>query len=395
MCRPVSRTRSWARSRAVVAVAATLALTTGVLATSTAAHATPDSDLASERARAAELESQIEANGNRVSILDEQYNQAQAAIDKANEQLAADERALDQRRQETEAVQAELAARGAELYMGAGNPAPLAALDVKDAGELGSRTAYAGAAADSDNQLLDRAKVAIEQLGVQQDALEKARADATHQRNQLDAARNEIAQATAEQQSLLAEANGKIASLVAEVRAERQREQEAAAEAAMQRAAAEAQARAAQFQAEQTTTTDNGGSNGSSDGTDPNAGSPGNVPAPSGGAQVAVDTARAQLGKPYVYAGSGPDVFDCSGLTMYAWAAAGVSLSHNAEAQYLSLPHVSQSELQPGDLVFFGNPIHHVGIYVGGGTMIEAPYTGVDVRYHTIYRSDYAGGARP
>jgi cell wall-associated NlpC family hydrolase len=391
----VSRTRSWARSRAVVALAATLALTSGVLATSTAAHATPDSDLASERAKAAELESQIEANGNRVSILDEQFNQAQAAIDKANEQLAADERALEQRRQETEAVQAELAARGAELYMGAGNPAPLAALDVKDAGELGSRTAYAGAAADSDRQLLDRAKVAIEQLGVQQDALEKARADATHQRDQLDAARNEIAQATAEQQSLLAEANGKISSLVAEVRAEREREQEAEAQAAAQRATAEAQARAAQLQAEQTTTTDNGGSSGSGEVTDPNAGSPGNVPAPSGSAQVAVDTARAQLGKPYVYAGSGPDVFDCSGLTMYAWAAAGVSLPHNAEAQYVSLPHVSQSELQPGDLVFFGNPIHHVGIYVGGGTMIEAPYTGVDVRYHTIYRSDYAGGARP
>jgi cell wall-associated NlpC family hydrolase len=162
----------------------------------------------------------------------------------------------------------------------------------------------------------------------------------------------------------------------------------------MQRTA-DAQARAAQLQAEQTTTTDNGGSSSSGQVTDPNAGSPGNVPAPSGSAQVAVDTARAQLGKPYVYAGSGPDVFDCSGLTMYAWAAAGVSLPHNAEAQYQSLPHVSQSELQPGDLVFFGAPIHHDGIYVGGGTMIEAPYTGVDVRYHTIYRSDYAGGARP
>ena len=390
------RTRSWARPRPAVALAVTLALTSGVLASSTAAHATPDSELASERAKAAQLESQIEANGNRVSILDEQYNQAQAAIDKANEQLAADERALEQRRQESEAVQAELAARGAELYMGAGNPAPLAALDVKDAGELGSRTAYAGAAADSDRQLLDRAKVAMEELGVQQDALQKARADATQKRDQLDAARNEIAQATAEQQQLLDQSNGKIASLVAEVRAEREREQEAEARAAMERAAAEAQARAAQLQAEQTTTTDNnGGSSGSGEVIDPNAGSPGNVPAPSSSAQVAVDTARAQLGKPYVYAGSGPDVFDCSGLTMYAWAAAGVSLPHNAEAQYVSLPHVSQSELQPGDLVFFGDPIHHVGIYVGGGTMIEAPYTGVDVRYHTIYRSDYAGGARP
>ena len=392
----MSRTTSWARPRAAVALAVTLALTSGVLASSTAAHATPDSELASERAKAAQLESQIEANGNRVSILDEQYNQAQAAIDKANEQLAADERALEQRRQESEAVQAELAARGAELYMGAGNPAPLAALDVKDAGELGSRTAYAGAAADSDRQLLDRAKVAMEELGVQQDALQKARADATQKRDQLDAARNEIAQATAEQQQLLDQSNGKIASLVAEVRAEREREQEAEARAAMERAAAEAQARAAQLQAEQTTTTDNnGGSSGSGEVIDPNAGSPGNVPAPSSSAQVAVDTARAQLGKPYVYAGSGPDVFDCSGLTMYAWAAAGVSLPHNAEAQYVSLPHVSQSELQPGDLVFFGDPIHHVGIYVGGGTMIEAPYTGVDVRYHTIYRSDYAGGARP
>jgi len=390
----VPRTRSWTRPRAAVALAATLALTSGVLASATAAHATPDSDLASERAKATQLESQIEANGNRVSILDEQYNQAQSAIDKANELLASDQRLLDQRRQETEAVQAELAARGAELYMGAGNGAPLAALDVHDTRELGSRTVYAGAAADSDQQLLDRAKVAIEELGVQQDALQKARADATNRRDQLDAARREITQATTEQQQLLEQANGKISSLVAEVRAEREREQEAAAQAAMQRTA-DAQARAAQLQAEQTTTSDNGGSSGSTEVTDPNAGSPGPVPAPSGSAQVAVDTARAQLGKPYVYAGSGPDVFDCSGLTMYAWAAAGVSLPHNAEAQYMSLPHVSQSELQPGDLVFFGAPIHHVGIYVGGGTMIEAPYTGVDVRYHTIYRSDYAGGARP
>jgi cell wall-associated NlpC family hydrolase len=80
---------------------------------------------------------------------------------------------------------------------------------------------------------------------------------------------------------------------------------------------------------------------------------------------------------------------------MYAWAAAGVSLPHNAEAQYQSLPHVPMNALEPGDLVFFGAPIHHVGMFVGNGTMIEAPYTGVDVRYHTIYRPDFAGAARP
>ena len=70
-------------------------------------------------------------------------------------------------------------------------------------------------------------------------------------------------------------------------------------------------------------------------------------------------------------------------------------LPHSAAAQYNATTRVAISNLQPGDLVFFGSDIHHVGIYVGGGTMIEAPYTGVDVRYHTIYRSDFAGAARP
>jgi cell wall-associated NlpC family hydrolase len=360
-------------------------LSATTFATATTAHATPETELASERDRAAQLEAQIEANGTRVSILDEQYNGAQLAIQEADNRLAAAERELEARQNEADAVRAEVATRGAELYMDAGNPAPLAALDVEDATELGSRAAYAGAAADADRRLLDDAKVAIEQLGLQQQSLERARADAEEQSAQLDAARREIEQATADQQELLAQAEGRIASLVDEVRAEREAAAEAAARAEMERQAAE-----------QAPTTDAPPTDtGSSGGTDPDAGSPGNVPAPGPSAQVALDTARAQLGKPYVYAGSGPDVFDCSGLTMYAWAAAGVSLPHNAEAQYLSLPHVSQSELQPGDLVFFGSPIHHVGLYAGGGSMIEAPYTGVNVRYRSIYRSDYAGAARP
>jgi len=389
----MSRTRSWARPRAFVALATTFALSTAMFATASTAHATPESELAAERDKATQLEAQIEANGNRVSILDEQYNGAQLAIQRADERIGAAQSALEARRQESDAVRAELATRGAELYMGAGNGTPLAALDVSDTTELGARSAYAGAAADSDRQLLDRAKVAIEQLGLQQQALERAKAEAEQQSAALDATRKEIEHATAEQQQLLAQSQGRIATLVDEVRAEREAAAEAAARAAMQRAA---EARAAQ--AAETTTVPQPAATGggtSSGTTDPTEGSPGTVPAPNGSAQVAVDTAQAQLGKPYVYAGSGPDVFDCSGLTMYAWAAAGVALPHNAEAQYMALPHVSQSELQPGDLVFFGAPIHHVGIYVGGGTMIEAPYTGVDVRYHTIYRDDYAGAARP
>ena len=116
----------------------------------------------------------------------------------------------------------------------------------------------------------------------------------------------------------------------------------------------------------------------------------------SGRAALAVRYAYAQLGKRYRYGAAGAITFDCSGLTMRAWAAAGVSLSHNAAAQYASTHHVARSALQPGDLVYFGRPIHHVGIYIGGGKFIEAPYTGADVRISNLSsRSDYAGASRP
>jgi cell wall-associated NlpC family hydrolase len=109
--------------------------------------------------------------------------------------------------------------------------------------------------------------------------------------------------------------------------------------------------------------------------------------------------ARAQIGKPYEWGADGPNTFDCSGLTMRAWAQAGVSLYHYTGAQYDQTSRVAISDLQPGDLVFYGSSgptSHHVGLYVGGGQMIEAPYTGADVRYASIYRSDLLPyGGRP
>jgi cell wall-associated NlpC family hydrolase len=122
---------------------------------------------------------------------------------------------------------------------------------------------------------------------------------------------------------------------------------------------------------------------------------PADLPSPAGAAGAAVHTALAQLGKPYVWGGDGPGSFDCSGLTMYAWAAAGVSLPHSAAAQHDMFPHLSQSELQPGDLVFFGSPIHHVGLYIGKGLMVAAPSSGRVVQVQQAIRSDYVGASRP
>ncbi|MBA3338554.1 MAG: C40 family peptidase [Geodermatophilaceae bacterium] len=106
---------------------------------------------------------------------------------------------------------------------------------------------------------------------------------------------------------------------------------------------------------------------------------PGQIIAPSEAARIAVETAYAQLGDPYVWAAAGPDAFDCSGLTMFSYAAAGVSLPHSSSMQSTMGVPVSRDELQPGDLIFTYDPVSHVGIYVGDGMMIHAYRSGTPV----------------
>ena len=101
-------------------------------------------------------------------------------------------------------------------------------------------------------------------------------------------------------------------------------------------------------------------------------------------AQIAVNFALAQVGKPYVYDAGGPGSYDCSGLTMAAWAAAGVKLPHNAEAQYSYGTHIAEADLQPGDLLFMYHPIGHVTIYIGNGLMVSAPQPGENVKIVTV-----------
>ncbi len=102
------------------------------------------------------------------------------------------------------------------------------------------------------------------------------------------------------------------------------------------------------------------------------AAAPASAPASSGAVQVAIDTALAQVGDRYVYGAGGPDAFDCSGLTSFAYRAAGVSLPHSSRSQSQMGRPVSRGELQPGDLVFFYSPVSHVGMYIGNGQMVHA-----------------------
>lgn len=107
-------------------------------------------------------------------------------------------------------------------------------------------------------------------------------------------------------------------------------------------------------------------------------------------AEVAVATARAQLGKPYRWGGGGPSSFDCSGLTSYAWRAAGVHLPHSSRAQYASGRRVQLDDLRPGDLVYRPG---HIGIYIGDNRMIHAPQSGQRVQVSALRR--VVGAVRP
>ncbi|HYZ57301.1 MAG TPA: C40 family peptidase [Streptosporangiaceae bacterium] len=138
----------------------------------------------------------------------------------------------------------------------------------------------------------------------------------------------------------------------------------------------------------------------------PSNGSPDQAPSWAGGAaagsdqgSIAADWALSQLGRPYQWGAAGPYTYDCSGLTMVAWAQAGVTLLHYTGYQWEEGVHVPLDQLQRGDLLFYATDnsdpatIHHVGIYIGNGEMVDAPYTGAYVRIDSIYAPGVPIGA--
>jgi cell wall-associated NlpC family hydrolase len=189
-----------------------------------------------------------------------------------------------------------------------------------------------------------------------------------------------MASAQAEQQTLLTQLAALRATSVA---LQQERQTGLAAETAARAIAArEADDRRVRGRAH---SSNHSGSAPSGVGSDPDAPS-GSADGTTTGGLAAVAWAKQRLGLPYQWGAAGPDSYDCSGLTMRAWEHAGVDLPHYAASQYARGAHVSYGSMRPGDLIFYatdtGSPssIHHVSMYVGGGLMIEAPYTGADVR---------------
>lgn len=118
------------------------------------------------------------------------------------------------------------------------------------------------------------------------------------------------------------------------------------------------------------------------------------APADARGAAV-VAAARSHIGARYRYGGTGAGGFDCSGLTQAAWRAAGVELPRTSRAQHAQLNKVAAHDRQPGDLVVYGNPVHHIGIYVGDNRMVHASRRGVPVREVPVYTRGLRGYVRP
>jgi cell wall-associated NlpC family hydrolase len=327
------------------------------------AGATPIDD---KRAQAAAIQDQIDANGEEIGALAEQFNGAQLRLDEANQQITDAQAHIDAAKAEVARIKGLVRDRAASVYRRALAGQSLSELDLSDTKHLVSRKHYAEAQASRDDQLLDQLRLAQQDLARDRAAGETARAQAETDQAAIDTAKTQLEAANAKQQEILQQVNGELEQLVQQ---EAQRRAEEAARAARSRYAPGALG-------------------------DGNPEAFPNLPA-SGAAAAAIDFARAQLGKPYVYAATGPDSYDCSGLTMSAYAAAGVRMPHYSGAQYSSIPHVPLDAMQPGDLVFWGaGGGSHVGIYVGNGLMIHAPHTGDVVKIAAVYGHP-VGAGRP
>ncbi len=362
----------------------------GVLAAPATASASA-STINDKKSQAEHLQREIDANGEKISMLAERYDAAKLGLDAATAKIANVQARTTVAQAETDRISRMVGRRAAAIYMNAGIQTPLDSINVSSATDAGSRAKYAETTAARDTQLLAQLTASRQDLQASRTELESARKTAQAQVDAIDKSRADVETADRAQARMLSQVNGEIATLI---------KQDRARQAAAEKARSDAQAARLHLLATQRTIPASGNT------STPRAprGAPGadpanlpvpNAPAPSPGAATAAGYAKAQLGKPYRYAGVGPDSYDCSGLTMMAWAQAGVAMPHGSIAQGNMFPRVPDSALQPGDLVIYYPDHHHVGMYVGNGMTISATHTGDFIRLQPVFRSGYQFAVRP
>jgi cell wall-associated NlpC family hydrolase len=337
------------------------------------ARPVPPGDLASLRAEAKRLRAKLDDQHRRLEVLAEELEEAYAR----GVELLADASELDRKRRAAEkelaAVQAELDERARSSYIAGPGWFMSGLVGAEDPADMLARLPLQRAVLEADLALVDRVSSAKAKLDNTRSRLSGRLVDQARGAEQLDAKRAQAERLAAEIERELRTMDRRVAALI---------EQERRREEASQRAAFADYLAAAR--------------------------TAGSAPIKDGRASAAavkaVAVALAQLGSPYVWGAEGPSTFDCSGLTSFAYAAAGVTISRVSRAQfaaYAGIRPVDPMHLVPGDLVFFAdNPrvpstIHHVGMYIGRGLMVEAPHTGAVVRTSSIWRSSYAGAVRP
>jgi cell wall-associated NlpC family hydrolase len=331
--------------------------------------------LTSAKAQAAQITSQLALDQQRLDTTAQQYDAAQQQLQQVGQQISQIKATVAQDRSQVAADTANLRQQAVSSYMAGTTGADLQTLFSSGSEQATVAGEYRSVASGDISGAIDALGVAQTHLASQQNQLQSAQVQAQGALNQATEARQAAQATVANQEATLSRVKGEIGTLVA------------------QRQAADAAASHAAFLARVSSSV---APSRVSDPTGPPRATLPNLPA-AGGAATALAAAESQIGVPYVWGGESPGQgFDCSGLTQWAWRQAGVNLPRTAAAQYDAVAHIPLSDLQPGDLLFWGfGGISHVGMYIGGGAIVHAPETGELVRVQSIWNSGLVGAGRP